>query len=126
LGDDDPRTLVLLAQLGSNLLQQKKYVDAEPPLRECLKGYQQQQPNVWTTFNMQSLLGAALLGQKKYAEAEPLLLAGYEGLKEGQDMIPAQVRGQRLTAAALRLVQLYDATKKKDEAARWRKKAEEN
>ena len=41
------------------------------------------QPDVWTTFNTQSLLGGAP-GQKKFAEAEPLLLAGYEGMKTGK------------------------------------------
>src|SRR5262249_5192335 len=36
VGAEHPRTAEALAQLGSNLLQQKKYPDAEPILRECL------------------------------------------------------------------------------------------
>ena len=62
----------------------------------------------------------ALLGQKKYADAEPLLLAGYEGLKQREKTIPPQSR-PNLTQAVERLVQLYDAMARKDEAAKWRK-----
>ena len=78
LGKRYPRTArnwpALLAQIGLGLLQQKKWTEAEPLLRECLAIREKTQPDVWSTFNTQSLLGGALLGQKKYAEAEPLLL----------------------------------------------------
>ena len=60
-----------------NLLQQQKWADAEPVLRECLAIREQKQPDAWTTFNTQVDARRRLLGQKKYAEAEPLLL-GYE------------------------------------------------
>jgi outer membrane protein assembly factor BamD (BamD/ComL family) len=69
------------------------------------------------------MLGGALLGQKKYADAEPLLLAGYEGMKKREAKIPPQGKG-RVTEAVERLVQLYEATGKKDEAAKWRKELE--
>jgi serine/threonine protein kinase len=115
-----PRTLELLARLGLNLLQQKKYTDAEPLLRDCLKRCEKAQPDAWTTFDTRSLLGGALLGQKRYADAEPLLLAGYEGLKKREARIPASHRQRYLTEAVVRLVQLYDAWNKKDEAAKWR------
>jgi hypothetical protein len=116
-----------LAALGQNLLQQQKWTDAETVLREGLALSESKQPDGWTTFNTQSLLGDALLGQKKYAGAEPLLLAGYEGMKQRADRrdqpggSPPQVR---LTEALERLVRLYEATGKKDEAARWRKELE--
>ena len=61
-GADDPRTGGLMAQLGSNLLQQKKYAQAELLLREALAIRAKSQPDAWTTFNTQSLLGGALLG----------------------------------------------------------------
>ena len=48
------------------------------------------QPDLWSTFNKQSLLSGALLGQKKYAEAEPLLLSGDEGMKQRAKTIPPQ------------------------------------
>jgi hypothetical protein len=82
-------------------------------------------PVAWTTFNTRSLLGAAPLGQKKYADAEPQFLAGYEGMKQREKTIPEQGKA-RLTEAIERLVQLYDATDKKDEAAKWRKELEAN
>src|SRR5262249_17937698 len=70
------------------------------------------------TFNAKSLLGGALLGQKKYADAERLLLAGYEQMKQREDKIPAQARFY-LTQALARLVQLYAAMDKKDQANAW-------
>ena len=99
----------------------RRYAEAEPLLRECLKFREQNEPDDWTTFNTKSLLGGSLLGQKKYAEAEPLLLAGYEGMKQREGKIPP-IRKVRLTEAIERLVQLYEATGKKDKADEWRKK----
>lgn len=80
-------------------------------------------PDARTTFNTKSLLGGALLGQKKYADAEPLLLAGYEEMKQREAKIPEQGK-VRLPEAIERLVQLYEARDKKDDAARWRKELE--
>jgi len=108
-----------LALLGMNLLQQKKWTDAEPVLRECLAIREKKQPDAWTTFNMQSMLGGALLGQKKYADAEPLLLQGYEGLKKREKTIPPQ-GAIRLPESLDRLIELYTATNKSEEAKRWR------
>ena len=73
LPKDSPQLAGLLAQIGLSLLQQKKWTEAEPLLRECLAIREKTQPDVWSTFNTKSLLGGALLGQKKYADAEPLL-----------------------------------------------------
>ncbi len=105
------------------MLHQKKHHGAEPLLRDCLANIQKKQPDQWTTFNTQSLLGGALSGQGKYADAEPLLLAGYEEMKNGEAKIPAQSK-IRLTEALQRLVQLYDAWGKKDQAEKWRKELE--
>ncbi len=114
------------ASLGQCLLRCGKPADAEQVLRECLalraKG------NPWEAARIKSFLGRALLGQKKYADAEPLLLAGYEWLKilEGPTD-PPYAGGPSLEDRACwlenleQLVQLYDATGKKDEAAKWRK-----
>ena len=80
-----------MAQLGLNLIQQRKWAEAETVLRECLAIREKAQPDDWSTFNTRSLLGGSLLGQKKFAEAEPLILAGYEGMKAREDKIPRQV-----------------------------------
>ena len=113
-----------LAFLGLVLLQQQKASDAEPVLRACLAIREKRAPGAWTTFAARSQLGGSLLGQKKYAEAEPLLFAGYEGMKARANSIPRQ--GQvSLTEAVERLVQLYDAWGKKDQADKWRQQRPE-
>jgi DNA-binding SARP family transcriptional activator len=113
-----------LAALSRNLLLQQKHSEAENALRECLTLRVKLESDAWSTFNAKSLLGEALLGQKKYAEAEPLLKDGYAGMKKRQDQIPPPVRKVRLSEALERLVQLYEASGKKDEAARWRQELE--
>lgn len=109
-----------LAALGLNLLQQKKWTDSEPILRECLAIREKKEPDDWRTFNTQSMLGGALLSQKKYAEAEPLLLKGYEGMKARQQEIPKLPDAQlRIPEALDRLIELYTATNKPDEVKKW-------
>ncbi|MGO9918200.1 MAG: protein kinase domain-containing protein [Isosphaeraceae bacterium] len=122
---DSPQLAGALAQSGLTLLQVKAYKEAEPILRECLAIREKTQADLWSTFNAKSLLGGALMGQEKYAEAEPLLRRGYEGMKQREAKIPPQAR-DRLTDALERLVRLYEATSRPDEAARWRKEREAN
>jgi serine/threonine protein kinase/tetratricopeptide (TPR) repeat protein len=112
-----------LAALGLNLLQQKKWNDAESVFRDCLAIRAKKQPDAWTTFNTQSLLGAALMGQKKYTEAEPLLIEGYAGMKQRAEKIPSPTK-MHLAEAGQRLIALYEATGNKDAAAKWRKQLE--
>ncbi len=100
-------------------LAQRKYVEAEPVLRECLAKRTELASDDWKTYNAQSLLGEALSGQQKYAEAEPLLTAGYEGMKQREATIPPEAKS-RLPLALERLVRLYEAWDKPDEAAKWR------
>jgi serine/threonine protein kinase len=120
VASDDPRLAAALAQLGNTLLAAKQPRDAEPALRESLAIRTTKEPEAWTTFSTQSVLGAALLAQKKYADAEPLLLRSYEGMKHRHAKIPPPSKA-RLTEALERLVQLYEATGKKDETVKWRK-----
>ncbi len=110
-----------LAGLGLNLLKQEEWPQAEPVLRECLALREQTQPDDWSTFNARSLLGGSQLGQKKYGEAEPLVLSGYEGMKAREAKIPAQGK-PRMTQAAKRVVELYEAWGRKDKSDEWRKK----
>jgi hypothetical protein len=131
--------LRILGPLGSNLLQQHKWVDAEEVLRECLtvcdgldKSMREDPRMVgnvqsvgWPT---RSMIGHSLVGQRKYAEAEPYLLDGYKGGKELVDTFKAFGGDLSMLLPILsieetveRLVQLYEAWDKPDEAAKWRK-----
>jgi tetratricopeptide (TPR) repeat protein/tRNA A-37 threonylcarbamoyl transferase component Bud32 len=122
---DGPELAIVLARLASTLIAEKKFADAEEPARECLAIREKKLPDDWVTFDTRSVLGGTLLGQQKYAEAEPELLSGYEGMKQRE----AKVRGgngePRLREALQRLVQLYEATNRPEQAADWKNKLEE-
>jgi tetratricopeptide (TPR) repeat protein len=120
---ENPQFAGLLGQVSLELLKCRQHAAAEEMLRECLAIREKKLPGSWLTFNTQSMLGEALLGRKKYADAEPQLLAGYAGMKKHEKTIPPQGK-VRLTEALQRLVQLYDATGKQDDAAKWRKELE--
>jgi hypothetical protein len=103
------------------LLEQKKWTEAEPLLRECQGIREKTHPDDWSTFNTQSMLGGSLLDQKKYDEAEPLIVSGYEGMKSREPKIPPPGK-PHLTDATERVIKLYEVWGKKDKAAEWRAK----
>jgi len=107
-----------LALVGLSLLKGKAFSESKSLLRECLTIREKTQPDVWTTFNTQSMLGGALLGQKKYADAKPLLLKGYDGMKQREKTIPL-VGATRIPEALDRLIEFYTATDKPDEVKKW-------
>ena len=76
-------------------------------------------------FNTKSMLGGAMAGQKKFQEAEPLLVEGYSGMKDREAKIPPAAK-TRLPEAIRRLVDLYTAWEKPDEAEKWKKILEES
>jgi hypothetical protein len=96
--------------------------EAEKHFRELLAIRTKKQPDDFRTFNARSHLGAALLGQQKYAEAEPLLLAGYEGMKHREQTVDPQAKALNLRRALERLVQLYEAWDRPEQAAKWGQK----
>jgi len=110
-----------LAALSNNLLSQKKYEDAEPVLRDSVAILQQVRPDEWSTFTTQALLGASLFAQQKYEGAEPVLLQAFAGMQQRADKIPRSAQSL-LPNTARRLVSLYEAVGKPDEAAKWRAK----
>jgi serine/threonine protein kinase len=125
-GADSPAYAGELATLGSGLLEHQQWTDAEKLLRECL-AIREKYPGSgdpgsgWLVFNTQSMLGGALLGQKKYADAEPLLVKGYEGMKEREVKIPKTGGAElRIPEALDRLIELYTATNKPEEARKYR------
>jgi eukaryotic-like serine/threonine-protein kinase len=110
-----------LAGLGSNLLNQAKWSEAELVLRECLEIREKAVPDDWLQFSTMSQLGGALLGQGRYAEAEPLVVLGYEGMKAREAKIPAAAKAC-LPEAALRVVRLYEGWGQTGQAKAWKEK----
>jgi serine/threonine protein kinase/tetratricopeptide (TPR) repeat protein len=108
------------AALGESLIRNGKPEEADSILRQCLSIREGKEPDAWTTFHARSLLGEALLDQKQYDQAAPLLQDGFEGMKARETKIPAYNKA-RVREALQRLVQLYDAWGKPDQAAEWRK-----
>jgi len=110
-----------LGYLAKNLLDQNKYVEAEPFARQCLAIRTKHFPDRWGTFYTKHLVGSALWGQNKLSEAEPYLVQGYEGMKQRESNIPPAAK-RYLKDSLERVIQLYDDWGKKSEADEWRKK----
>jgi WD40 repeat protein/tetratricopeptide (TPR) repeat protein len=106
-----------LYRLGRVYLQQQKWAEAEPLLRECLAGHEKSGQSRETLLPL-SALGASLSGQKKYAEAEPLLLRAYAGIKRWDATVPSALAA--LSDVLDRLIELSAATNKPDEVKKWR------
>jgi hypothetical protein len=122
----DPKALAgSLAILGQSLAMQGRCGEAEQVLRESETARETEPQGDWTRFQVESLLGAALLGERNLEGAEPLLVRGYEGLKGRERDLPLPWGPIRLTEALERLVQLYDAWGKKDQADDWRRRLTE-
>jgi serine/threonine protein kinase/tetratricopeptide (TPR) repeat protein len=121
---EHPTLVSNVTQLGQHLLAAGQPQEAEPLLREALALHEKQSPEAWKTFYLRSHLGSALQQQQQFAAAEPLLRQGYEGLKQRAAQIPAEARQGCLLEALGRLVQLYEAWQKPEEAERWRREAE--
>ncbi len=132
-GSDSPAYADELVALGANLLKQEKWTAAEGVLRECLALREKLSkvpvtnvPGVlpWQVASVKSLLGAALASQKNYVEAEPLLVAGAAGLLENEKTVPPTAQSN-IADALQRVVALYEATAKKNDAEKWRKRLAE-
>jgi eukaryotic-like serine/threonine-protein kinase len=119
LGSEHLDVAQLLADLTRTLLLEEKFIEAEALAREYFAIYEKRLSEDWQTFDVRSLLGATLLGQKKYTEAEPFLITGYQGMKQREDKTPAGAK-RHLKEVLQHLVQLYDATGKPEEAAKWK------
>jgi serine/threonine protein kinase len=109
--------------LGFSLIEQHKYSEAEPLLREAL-AYRQQEMEDWHLSRTQTLLGAALNGLRRYPETEKLLLDGQQGLLGHESRMPA---GQKrwLRFCEEQMVALYSAWGQPENAMRWQTKLQE-
>jgi tetratricopeptide (TPR) repeat protein len=116
----------VLAQVGAVRLAQGKYAEAEQLLREALRLAEKYWPASGYRFYVMNLLGGSLTGQAKYAEAEPLLLDSCRVLQLQQPGLPFYLNPiRRISEALERLVQLYDAWGKANQAAEWKKRSVE-
>jgi serine/threonine protein kinase/tetratricopeptide (TPR) repeat protein len=123
-GDTHRDTLSCMVSLVYTLLAEGKYAQAEPLARECWTTRKKIMPDEAKTFNVESIYGGCLLGLKNYRDAEPRVLSGYEGLTRPGTRIPPE-GWYVVTNALQRIVQLYEETRRPDEAARWKQKLAE-
>ena len=121
---DQVRFAQILATVSVDLADARQFAAAEPYLRECLSILETKSPDDWETFTVRVRLGVSLKAQKKFAEAERVLLQGFEGLQAREDRIPAAAQA-RISEAIERLIDLYMAWEKPDEAAKWMARLEE-
>jgi hypothetical protein len=104
--------------LGLDMVEQRKYAEAEPLLRESLAYREKANADQWYLFRAQVFVGAALSGQQKFPEAEKLLLSGQQGLEARMARMPADQKIW-LRFSEQKLVDLYSTWGKTEEAARW-------
>jgi serine/threonine protein kinase/tetratricopeptide (TPR) repeat protein len=105
-----------LLELGLILNKTGRSREAETHLREALAIRTRLLPKGNQLIGIsEGALGECLTSQKRYAEAEPLLLRSYGTIKEVQGE-----HGPSTLEAAVRLLSLYQAWGKPNEAARYR------
>lgn len=104
----------LIGAYGAFLSDENRLDEAEAVLREALAiRVERMSEGHVAIAAVKTMLGRCLLRQGKHADAETLLLAGFEG---------GDVHDKR--KAALSLIELYEATGRADETARYREAAE--
>jgi serine/threonine protein kinase/tetratricopeptide (TPR) repeat protein len=119
----EPALISVLVRLAEIQTLKRRHTEAEKlalrGLAICAKHREPEKfwPANWT----KSVLGGSLTGQKKYAEAEKLVLAGCEGLRA---VPPPEPYEHIMPGVFQRVIDLYDAWGKKDEAAKWRTEQE--
>jgi eukaryotic-like serine/threonine-protein kinase len=118
---ENPATTEAIVSLGQVRVQQQKFLEAEPELRQALASYEKSKSNDWQKYKCQSLLGISLAGQQKYAEAEPLLIEGYQGMVEREAKMPFDAV-RFVEQAREQIVKFYDAWAKPEKATEWREK----
>ncbi len=122
LGKDQEDKAALVSEfLGVNLVEQRKYSQAEPILRQALTYRDKGDQDDWQLYRAQAFLGAALSGLKRYPEAEKFLLSGQQGLEQRVSRMPDDQK-KWLRFSAQQMVDLYSGWGKPDQAAQWQKK----
>lgn len=105
-----------LTLLGQILTEQGRFQEAEPLLRTALEIRRERKPpGHWKTAKTESILGACLAGQSRFEEAEPLVVNSYPVISSDRG-----TRHRRTIEACGRIIELYDAWGKPQEAAAYR------
>jgi len=116
LGEEHFEVGTSLNNIANVLYHKGQFAEAERMQRQAIAIYQKSlEPDHWMIHRSRSHLGACLLKLKRYREAEEQLLMAYAGLKT--------VRGEQheMTRRAVsRLIELYEAWGKTDQAATYR------
>lgn len=116
LPEGHPMVAATLQTAGLSLMDLGRPRDAEPLLRESLSLRERAlPPGHWLIASSESVLGACLTAERRYREAEALLLRAAASLERsrGRDH-------ERTVEARHRLVALYAAWGRPDQAAAWR------
>jgi serine/threonine-protein kinase len=115
-GETHPETATTLSNLATAYADRGRCDEALPLYRQVLDAYLKTlAPDHWMANRTRSHMGGCLTRLKRYREAEPLLLTAHAGLKAA--------RGDQndLTRRAVsRLIELYEAWGKPDQAAPYR------
>jgi len=110
-----------LATQGEQLIEKRRFLEAAQVLGSCLamrrKTLPKGHPSIGEAL---SLLGFAVAGERRFVEAEPLLLEGYSVL-QGSEEAPFEHKRMAIN----RLIQLYEAWGKQNQAENWRKQLKE-
>lgn len=119
-GDETPQLAESLIVLSRLKLSRGDAAAAELLVRECLTIRQNAlPPGHWITAMAQSVLGECLMAVGRYAGAEPLLLESYPNIKKGLGP-----EDERALTALSRIVQLYEAWGKPEQADEYRAMSE--
>jgi serine/threonine-protein kinase len=118
LDDAHPAVSTAMQVLGRALAGLDSLPEAEALLRQSLALREEHYPGHWLVPSSVSHLGA-IVGLSRFAEAESLLIAGE------RDLLAARgAAAQPVKDARQRLVDLYTAWQRPDDAARWKARLE--
>ena len=111
------RTLV---NLGRVVSKRGRLAEAEQTLSEALAILEVRSPAVWMRHEALSARGGMMVERGQFVEAEPLLLNAARELERDAMTLPGRTR-----EAVNRIIRLYEAWDKPEQAAAWRTKLEQ-
>lgn len=108
--------------LGESLVRLEEWERAEEVLTEVAADFEAEFPDEYLSAQARGLLGAVFLARGRYPEAEPLLVDSAARLLEQQHEIPAARRDRLLSQSIDRVIKVYEALRRPDDARRWRER----